>query len=140
LERHRFVSLSVLSQRYVDESDAAVVVPPAEHADPVVRRRLVDVHEEALRGYRDIVDRLIEAGMPRKQAREAARSVLPNATETRFVVTANLRAWRDVLRRRWHVAADAEIRAFAGVILDHLRELAPNAVQDIPVEPYGGDA
>jgi len=137
LSRHRHVSLSVVSQRYVDESDAATVVPPAGNVDPVVRGRLVEMHEEALRSYRNIVDRLIEAGLPRKQAREAARSVLPNATETRFVVTANMRGWRDVLRRRWHLAADAEIRAFASVVLEQLRQVAPNVFQDFPAEPFG---
>jgi thymidylate synthase (FAD) len=55
-----------------------------------------------------------------------------------MVVTGNLRAWRDVLGKRWHVAADAEIREFAGLVLGHLRDVAPNSVQDVPVAPYGG--
>ncbi|MFI6228580.1 FAD-dependent thymidylate synthase [Micromonospora echinospora] len=138
LTRHRHLSLSVVSQRYVDESDAAMVLPPAATAEA---QGIYEWAAEASKGwYRELVDGFTEAGMPRKQAREAARAVLPNMTETQFVVTANLRCWRDVLRRRWHVAADAEIRRFAGMMLDELRVLAPNVFQDFPAEPFGGDA
>lgn len=138
LSRHRHISLSVVSQRYVDESAAAMVVPPVLVGDKVAEALLVEVEVAAEIAYVGLVAHLTEAGVPRKRAREAARAVLPNMTETRFVVTGNLRAWRDVLRKRWHVAADAEIRAFAGQILDHLRRLAPNAVQDMPTDPFGG--
>lgn len=140
LTRHRHISLSVVSQRYVDESEAAMVLPPAVADNPFARGLMHHVGGTARDWYQELVDRFTAAGMPRKQAREAARAVLPNMTETQFVITANLRAWRDVLRRRWHVAADAEIRRFAGLILDQLRQVAPNAVQDIPTEPYGTSA
>lgn len=140
LTRHRHISLSVVSQRYVDESNAAMVAPPAGAGDPVVEDILKSAAENARFDYRNLVTRLIAAGLPRKQAREAARAVLPNMTETQFVITANLRGWRDVLRRRWHVAADAEIRRFAGLVLAELRGLAPNVFQDFPVEPFGVDA
>jgi thymidylate synthase (FAD) len=76
--------------------------------------------------------------LKRKQAREAARCVLPNAAPVDMVVTGNLRAWRDVLGKRHHVAADAEIQEFAKRVLAKLRSIAPNSVQDIPDEPYGG--
>lgn len=135
LTRHRFLSFSVVSQRYVDESDAAMVLPPAATEES---RGTFEWAAEAGKGwYRELVDQFTEAGMTRKQAREAARAVLPNMVETQFVVTGNLRCWRDVLRRRWHVAADAEIRRFAGLILAELRTLAPNVFQDFPAEPFG---
>ncbi|MFH9802790.1 FAD-dependent thymidylate synthase [Streptomyces albidoflavus] len=69
----------------------------------------------------------------------AAIRPLPNAAPVDMIVTGNLRAWRDVLGKRWHVAADAEIRELAGDVLVSLRKLAPNSVQDIPNEPYGSD-
>jgi thymidylate synthase (FAD) len=53
-----------------------------------------------------------------------------------MVVTGNLRAWRDVLGKRWHEAADAEIKEFAGLVLGHLRSIAPNSFQDVPETPY----
>lgn len=150
--RHRHLSFSQLSQRYVAEDDAQLVTPPAieshsrdngdspdsfitdvgEAWDDIESGRILD-----FRGaYQRLVKSLTDEGLPRKQAREAARAVLPNATETKIVVTGNMRAWRDVLKKRWHVAADAEIRQLAGELLRQLREIAPNTFQDIPGTPY----
>lgn len=134
LVRHRHLSFSQLSQRFVDETEGEFVVPPALQD---VREYLDDAHTDATRIYQDLVSHLIGKGHPRKQAREAARAVLPNMQETKIVVTGNHRAWRDFLAKRWHVAADAEIRLLAGKILDHLNYLAPSSFQDIPSQPYG---
>ncbi|MFY1686451.1 FAD-dependent thymidylate synthase [Plantactinospora sp. WMMB782] len=140
LSRHRHISLSVLSQRYVDESKAAMVLPPAVTDHFTAKAGLGNIAADARSVYNAMVTVLTEEGLERKHAREAARAVLPNMTETRFVVTANLRGWRDILRRRWHVAADAEIRRFAGLILAELRQVAPNVFQDFPAEPFGTGA
>jgi thymidylate synthase (FAD) len=141
LVRHRHLSFSQQSQRYVDESESDMVMPAALLADGAKwTAEAFDVHdsfEKCLVLYWEIYQELRKREVPVKRAREAARAVLPNATETRMVVTGNLRAWRDVLRKRWHVAADAEIRALAGEILRHLREIAPASMQDIPDQPYG---
>ncbi|MEU5149759.1 FAD-dependent thymidylate synthase [Streptomyces yangpuensis] len=135
LTRHRHLSFSVISQRYVDYSDTSPVIPPA--ARDTEAEHLVRVaYEEALETYRDLVERLTLAGCKRKAAREAARAVLPNAAPVDMVVTGNLRAWRDVLGKRHHVAADAEIREFAALVLAELRSIAPASVQDIPEKPY----
>jgi thymidylate synthase (FAD) len=139
LSRHRHLSLSVVSQRYVNYDDTEPVIPPALEgtgAEDVVNA----AYGHASEVYTGLVNYLMKTqGLKRKQAREAARAVLPNAAPVDMVVTGNLRAWRDVLGKRWHVAADAEICRFASFILGHLRDLAPNSVQDIPDEPYGSD-
>lgn len=137
LERHRHLSFSVLSQRYVDESEARMVVPPALAGRAGLAAQLVQAGTVARNVYAMLVAELEREGVPRKQARETARAVLPNMTETRFVVSGNLRAWRDVLRRRWHVAADAEIRRWSGMVVEELRVLAPHVFQDFPSEPFG---
>lgn len=135
LSRHRHLSLSVVSQRYVDYADTDPVVPPAFGDD---EEHLLNVaYQEALETYEELTSRLTAKGCKRKQAREAARAVLPNAAPVDLVVTGNLRAWRDVLGKRHHVAADAEIQEFAARVLSRLRDYAPNSVQDIPDEPYG---
>ena len=135
LSRHRHLSFSVVSQRYVDYSETQPVIPPA--ARDTIAEHLVRVaYEESLETYAELVERLIGAGFKRKAAREAARSVLPNAAPVDMVVTGNLRAWRDVLGKRWHMGADAEIREFAGLVLTELRTLAPNSFQDVPETPY----
>src|SRR5690606_37340716 len=76
-----------------------------------------------------------DAGLRIKEAREAARAFLPESTPVDFFVSGNLRAWRDVLGKRWSIHADAEIMEFAGNVLGHLRELAPKSFRDLSDEP-----
>lgn len=101
-----------------------------------VRHEFDEAVESAFGSYNLIADALLAKGLPKKKALEAARSVLPNAAEVKMVVTGNIRCWRDVIGKRYHEAADAEIREFATEVLKHLRHYAPNSVQDIPEVPY----
>lgn len=136
LTRHRHLSYSVVSQRYVDYAETLPVVPPAiesagnSWAEDVVRQQ----YREAVQAYELLVEDLTGRGLSRKAAREAARCVLPNAAPVDMIVTGNLRAWRDVLGKRYSKHADAEIQQFASAVLGHLRSVAPNSVQDIPQE------
>lgn len=122
LIRHRHLSYSQLSQRFVDEADANIVVPPALRGEEDVLR---EVNAETSHYYSNIVDALTDDGLPRKQAREAARAILPNMTETRIVVTGNMRAWHEVVERRTAPDADAEMREVMGMIRDQLTNIAP---------------
>lgn len=132
LERHRHLSFSVLSQRYVDESGAEFIVPPALKDDRVLKVYATRLFQKAVDAYQDIYDVLMESsGLTKKQAREAARSVLPGGTETKMFVTGNIRTWREVVQKRGTPAADAEIQRFAQEILTHLRLICPNSVQDL---------
>lgn len=134
LVRHRHLSFSQVSQRYVDESNPLFIMPPAvvNHAayvkDAVAAQDRVE--DAATIAYKTIYEQLIAAGLNRKAARGAARAVLPNATETKFVVTGNMRAWRDVIKKRISPAADEEIQHLARYLLAYLREIAPNTFQD----------
>ena len=65
------------------------------------------------RGWRRKFADVANATLRRKQARQAARAVLPNATETRIVVTGNYRAWRHFIAMRATEHADVEIRELA---------------------------
>nr|DAQ23750.1 MAG TPA: Thymidylate synthase complementing protein [Caudoviricetes sp.] len=131
LIRHRHLSYSQLSQRFVDESYAKMVVPPAirELENGVVKRYDLDAIDEIAGAtqyrYDIIVSDLIDEGLPRKQAREAARAVLPNMTETKIVVTGNLRAWYEVIERRTAPDADAEMQEVMGQAKRHLAVIAP---------------
>ncbi|ATW60342.1 ThyX-like thymidylate synthase [Mycobacterium phage Koko] len=142
LERHRHLSFSVVSQRYVDPTKVGLPHrPPAiadlpHHEFVQVDSSLKNAWQDATAAYERIHAALEQAGLPRKQAREAARAVLPNMTNSPMVVTGNHRAWRYVIKNRWHEAADAEIRELAGELLRQLREIAPNCYQDLPSEPY----
>jgi thymidylate synthase (FAD) len=119
----------------VSYSDTEPVIPPAAEGTPA-ETAIVNAYADALKRYEWLVEDLTARGLKRKQAREAARAVLPNAAPVDMVVTGNLRAWRDVLGKRWHEAADAEIKEFAGLVLGHLRSIAPNSFQDVPETPY----
>jgi thymidylate synthase (FAD) len=68
--------------------------------------------------------------MGRKAARQAARSVLPNATETKITVTANARSIRHFLEQRGSVHAEPEIRKLANVILEVVQADSPNLFGD----------
>jgi thymidylate synthase (FAD) len=134
LVRHRFLVFSQRSQRFVDESDCNFVCPPLL-TDPAYASARELLEQSALQSrmaYRTIAESLILRGVPRKQAREAARAALPECTETRLLVSGNLRAWRDFIKLRNADGADAEIREFAQLILTQLRDrVAPNSVQDL---------
>lgn len=138
LTRHRHLSFSVQSQRYVNEAQGKFVVPPDVLSDSSLDY-LVDkmkwLHEETRSLYSEIVAAMEEQGYTRKQARQAARAVLPGGHETRIIVTGNMRAWRHVIRMRFSEHADVEIRDVAAQILAQLRIIAPNTFQDFGYEP-----
>jgi len=134
LVRHRHLSFSQVSQRYVDESKAKLIVPPALHGGPSrteLQENLAQLMAEAQSHYSTIVRALESTGVPRKVARQTARAVLPNMTETKILVTGNMRAWRDVIAKRNTPFADGEIHALAAELLRQLKELAPNTFQDM---------
>jgi len=137
LIRHRHFSYSQLSQRYVPERDAQMVEPDVIAADPELHARFVEATEASLRAYTELLEGLEKrfadvsnATLRRKQARQAARSVLPNATETKIVVTGNYRAWRHLVAMRGSESADPEIRAVAVACLRALREVAGSVFDD----------
>lgn len=132
LVRHRHVSPSQLSQRFVDSLLGGLpVIPPALRDDEEAVDRLNRVYADALADYDALVSDLTARGLPRKQAREAARSVLPNMTPTSVVLTGNVRAWRELVVKRIDPAADAEMQEFAQRVLHLLRRVAPDSVQDL---------
>jgi thymidylate synthase (FAD) len=125
LIRHRHLSFSELSQRFVDMEDRNVVLPPATGGG-------TEPLSEAHKGrYAVFVSRLRGEGWSRKQAREAARYGLPAGMETKLVVSGNLRAWRDVLKKRWSAHADAEMQEVAEEIFANLYALYPDVFDDI---------
>ncbi len=145
LVRHRAgFAYSQLSQRYVDESQAAFVVPPAIATNPELEARWRRQIEEAQRTYVELVNSLMtqygwvaDKVHRRKMAREAARGVLPNSTETKIVVTGNARAWRTMLELRSSEAAELEIRRMAVAVLRVLQGEAPAFFSDFEI--YGAD-
>jgi thymidylate synthase (FAD) len=141
LVRHRHFSYSQLSQRYVNESDSDFVEPDVIADDPELDR----VWREAVEASRKAYDALVaglqkryaavsDVTLRRKLARQAARSVLPNATETKIFVTGNARALRHFIEMRGSEFADVEIRKVALQILEIMKKEAPAMFGDYVVD------
>ncbi|MCX6470995.1 MAG: FAD-dependent thymidylate synthase [Corynebacteriales bacterium] len=140
LIRHRHFSYSQLSQRFVPEHDSNVVPPPAIRGDAELEDLFVTATDAARAAYSELLEALEakfadvpNAILRRKQARQAARSVLPNATETKIVVSGNLRAWRHFVGMRATEHADVEIRPLAIECLRQLSGLAPTVFGDFEI-------
>ena len=140
LLRHRQFSFSQLSQRHVPEHDAPFVEPAVIAEDPELHERFLVATDAALAAYTELLDGLEKrfadvpnATLRRRQARQAARAVLPNATETRIVVTGNYRAWRHFVAMRASEHADVEIRELAVACLRELQRVAGNVFSDFRI-------
>lgn len=132
LIRHRHLSFSELSQRYVDMENSNVVNPPLfQEVDPERFPVTAKLGAAEANMYAHNVREAQKEGYKRKEARQAARYFLPAAMETKFVVTGNLRAWRDVLKKRYSEFADREMQLFAEEILAQLECEYPNVFADI---------
>ena len=130
LVRHRHLSFSQLSQRYVDQADLDYVIPPALRGTEF-ENNLDIMWQMAIQTYENLVYALMRDGAKRKEARQAARAILPEMTETKIAVTGNAQAWRHFLKKRNHPAADAEIRELAKELLRQLVNVAPTLFQDL---------
>ncbi len=141
LVRHRAgFGYSQLSQRYVDESTADFIEPDCIAEDG----ELHAIWEESIRQSHDAYCRLVtglqrkfadepDGTLRRKLARQAARSVLPNATETKIFVTANGRALRHFIEARANEYAEIEIRRVAIMILRLLQQESPALFGDYEI-------
>lgn len=132
IRHHVGIDFSQLSQRFVDD-DLGYVVPPAYRGDELAEAHLRVAWNQNVEDYRQLVAHGERAGLSRKQAREAARAVLPNMTETKIVVTANIQAWRNFIEVRGSIHADAEIRELAIELLRQFKVEYPNLFQDMNV-------
>jgi thymidylate synthase (FAD) len=143
LIRHRAGwGYSQLSQRYVDESVAEYVEPDAIAGDPELHALWLDAIAHSHQAYVKLVEGLAnkfkdepDRTLRRKLARQAARSVLPNATETKIFVTANARALRHFIEMRASRQAEPEIRKLAVKVLEMMKIEAPNLFNDYELVP-----
>ena len=141
ITRHRLASYSVQSQRYVEKAGFDYVLPPEIEAIPEARELYEKemAHDaEVYAALRDILVKKhtadnIAAGMSEKdalfaagkKANEDARFVLPNACDTRIIVTMNARSLYNFFRQRCCSRAQWEIRAVATEMLALVKEVAP---------------
>jgi thymidylate synthase (FAD) len=139
LLRHRQFSFSQLSPRQ-NASTSAVVEPPEIATDPELHALFSAAMDTAAQAYQTLLTELYarlpnadQATLRSKQARQAARAVLPAATETKLVMTGNFRAWRQLIGTRAAEHADPELRSVVIGCLRKLTGLAPNVFADFTV-------
>jgi thymidylate synthase (FAD) len=136
LVRHRVgFSFSQLSQQYHDESDADFVAPFGLDASPLALTEWQEAISAAQKAYNAIKETLkADPNLNNKEAnralRSAARSILPNATATKIVVTANARSIRNFLLQRGAIEGDYEMRAVSKLLYDMMLIEAPSIVAD----------
>ena len=118
LVRHRLASYNQQSQRYVKFKEEPPIVRPAS----------VDTNPEAAQAFDEAIDacwqaydKLVQAGVPA----EDARYILPNACETKIVVTMNIRELMHFFSNRCCNRAQWEIRELAWKMLELVRPTAP---------------
>lgn len=143
LVRHRAgFGYSQLSQRYVDETTADFVEPDCIADDPELHQIWLESIEQSHAAYCRLVEGLHakfvaepDKTLRRKLARQAARSVLPNATETKIFVTANARALRHFIEARANEHAEIEIRKVAIKMLRMLQKESAAIFGDYAIVP-----
>lgn len=141
ITRHRIASYSVKSQRYVKEGMFEYITPPEIADNEKAKELFIKTMEAAQKAYDELADilyekhyaQLIAEGKDEKAASKAAekmaiedaRFVLPNACETKMVVTMNARSLMNFFHHRCCVRAQWEIRALADEMLKLVKEVAP---------------
>lgn len=128
LVRHRIASYSQQSQRYVKMDDFAFVMPPSIEGEEEARKEFLRLMEEIRKGYvkiRDCLERV-----KGREAVEDARFVLPQAAETKIVVTMNARELLHFFRERCCARAQWEIRELAKRMLAICREKLPSVFEN----------
>jgi len=121
LVRHRLMSVSQQSQRYVDEENFRFVIP----------QTLAEKDIPEFKNDMEIIRQMYKKWRDKGLKREDARFVLPNACTSEIVVTANFREWRHIIKLRTSQKAQWEIRIACTEILKILKNLAPDCFCDI---------
>ena len=142
LVRHRIASYSQKSQRYVSEKGFEFITPPSVSEVPEAKALFDRMMTEITENYDKLAEILTESrkthlmaeGMDektalskaRKLANEDARFLLPNACETKIVVTMNVRSLFNFFRHRCCNRAQWEIRDVADEMFRLCLGAAPN--------------
>jgi thymidylate synthase (FAD) len=126
LVRHRLASYSQQSQRYVsEEAGFDYVIPQTIKGDAELEKYFIEFMAKAQKAYNQIVIKLNKKGIKGEAANQDARFVLPNAAETKIMITMNARELLHFFRQRCCNRAQWEIRAMAIEMLKLVSGIAP---------------
>jgi len=145
LVRHRIASFSQQSQRYVKEEGFDYIIPPSIEEDEDMKDAFIKTMEGIQASYNLMIKRFAAKGTKGEQANQDARFVLPQAAETKIVVTMNCRELLHFFEQRCCARAQWEIRALAEEMLKicrgHLPEVFARAgakCEQLEYCPEGG--
>jgi thymidylate synthase (FAD) len=130
LVRHRVASYSQQSQRYVKETEFDYVIPETIKNDKALTKQFEKYMRDAQKAYDVMMAGLAKQGITGENAQQDARFLLPNAAETKIVVTMNARELLHFFRVRCCNRAQWEIRAMATEMLKLVKSAAPVIFKD----------
>ncbi|UCD34543.1 MAG: FAD-dependent thymidylate synthase [Nitrospiraceae bacterium] len=126
LVRHRLASYSQQSQRYVSEEQGFdYIIPPSVKEDRELKQIFIAFMKSSQVAYNTIAQKLNEKGVKGESANQDARFLLPNAAETKIMVTMNARELLHFFRQRCCNRAQWEIRRMAEDMLKLVKKVAP---------------
>ncbi len=126
LVRHRIASYSQQSQRYIKETNFDYIIPPSVEADPELRTEFERLMRNIQESYNAMLERLKAQGKTGEKVNQDARFVLPQAAETKIVITMNARQLLHFFKQRCCTRAQWEIRHLADEMLKMCKEKLPS--------------
>jgi len=143
LVRHRLISFTQESTRYVDESNFIMIAPPKKNID----EKLVDLNlpegktaKVSFREWTDLNEQMYRGLRKAAWAPEDARQVLPTGIKAQIVATANFREWRHIFKLRCAPQAHWEIREVMVNLLKDVQKKVPVIFDDFVISPDGQSA
>lgn len=125
LVRHRVASYSQQSQRYVKETEFDYIIPPSIEKAPEMKKEYVAIMQKIQSTYNYLLETFEKKGIKGESANQDARFILPQAIETKIVVTMNCRQLLHFFKERCCSRAQWEIRTLAEEMLRICKEKLP---------------
>ena len=130
LVRHRIASFSQQSQRYVKEKDFDFIIPPSIEGNPQAKNEFEKLMAAIQQSYTKLLSLMVQDNLSGEIANQDARFALPQAAETKIVVTMNCRELLHFFQARCCSRAQWEIRQLANKMLDICRQKLPAVFAD----------
>lgn len=125
LVRHRVASYSQQSQRYVKANDFNYITPPSIAENKILNDKFVRIMEDIQKSYNEFLELFKEKGESGEKVNQDARFVLPQAIETKIVVSMNCRELLHFFAQRSCNRAQWEIRALSNRMLEICKKNLP---------------
>lgn len=125
LVRHRIASYSQQSQRYVKETDFDYIIPPSIEADEEMKKEYVNIMRAIQESYTCLLKAFEKKNRKGEAVNQDVRFVLPQAAETKIIVTMNCRELMHFFQERCCLRAQWEIRRLAQEMLRICQQKLP---------------